>query len=288
MSGHARPAGPGPSPQRTLAGALDRLSRSRAALWGSCADPLEGDESAQDDRPRASGRRGPRDRDAASSGPVDSLLLALAPCLAFARRSLRRWWRRQPWQPAAEAAGEAARHAIVPWVRTHPLAAIGLGAAAGALLVAAAPWRWASVRTLAAEAREQGWRWTLQQLASPAAQALLLGVLASMTAAAQAGPRADRSPGARATATDSWPGADVGTDEGTDAGTDAGADTGTPSGARSNARPGSNMGAGDDAGHRVGHGADARAGTRVHADERIDGGTETVRQPPATATAHGP
>ncbi len=52
------------------------------------------------------------------------------------------WWRHHPLYPSANIATEAARRAIVPLIRRHPIAVLGVAAIAGAVLVQSRGWRW--------------------------------------------------------------------------------------------------------------------------------------------------
>ena len=92
------------------------------------------------------------------------------------------WWRSQPWHSTTEIAGRAVLAEVAPLVRRHPLLAVALGAAAGAALVAARPWRW---EALSRRVRPLGgtlMRWTMAQLSQVPVQMALAALLAQFVA----------------------------------------------------------------------------------------------------------
>ena len=106
----------------------------------------------------------------------------LAGVAATAVDALGGWWRSQPWHSATEIAGRAVLAEVAPLVRRHPLLAVALGAAAGAALVAARPWRW---QALSRQVRPLGgslMRWTLAQLSQVPVQMALAALLAQFVA----------------------------------------------------------------------------------------------------------
>lgn len=107
----------------TSQNALQRLEASRAALQAELRQfqPAE-------DTPAASG----------ASSPAWATAM---PWFDTARRALRLWWRRHPAKPVVDIAAHAGEQALVPLVRTHPLAAVALAMAAGAAMVVWRPWR---------------------------------------------------------------------------------------------------------------------------------------------------
>lgn len=168
-----------PSPlERSLA----RLARSRLSLRTAMLpqkdrlDAERGDGAVLPRRLRAWLR----------SGPLASLTRALEPWIGDAQRTLRRWWRRHPWRPSVEVVMDLAERNVVSWVQRNPVAAIALGAVAGVALVAAAPWRSTSVRRVVGNSSRHARRWALHQLASPAAQTVIAGLITSWLAAAPA------------------------------------------------------------------------------------------------------
>lgn len=173
-----------------LVRSLARLARSRARLHDALLGADEGEAGARSASLLQQGLAWLR------AGPLRDVARALEPWLEHAQRSLRRLWRRHPMRPSIELAGDTVQHTVVPWARAHPLAAAGCGAAAGALLVAAAPWRWPTVRAAGVHARRRAARWALRQMANPLAQAALAATLASLWAAHSGhadSPRADDS-----------------------------------------------------------------------------------------------
>lgn len=104
---------------------------------------------------------------------------SLSPLLQAAEYGLGRWWQRHPWRETATVIGELGAAKVRPLIRSHPLAAIGLGAAAGAALAWSQPWRWRPVRVRAARSTRQAMGWAFRQLSQPAVQMLLAGLLVS-------------------------------------------------------------------------------------------------------------
>jgi hypothetical protein len=108
------------------------------------------------------------------------------PAGRLAREALHHWWQVQPWRPLGDTlAGEARQH-LVPLVRRHPWASVGLAVAAGAGVAALRPWRWDWVDVRMRQAPAIASRWLWRQLTSAPVQAALAGlmVLASQRAAA--------------------------------------------------------------------------------------------------------
>lgn len=93
---------------------------------------------------------------------------------------LQQWWLRHPWRPPAEAAiGEIERTAG-PVLRRHPLAAVALAAALGAVVAATRPWRWPLVAAHLTPLPRRAGRWLTSRLAEPAVQAWLTGLALSL------------------------------------------------------------------------------------------------------------
>jgi hypothetical protein len=107
----------------TSQSALQHLEASRAALQAE----LRQFQPAQD-TPAAAG----------ASSPA---WVTAMPWFDTATRALRLWWRRHPARPVVDIAAEAGEQALVPLVRTHPLASVALAMAAGAAMVVWRPWR---------------------------------------------------------------------------------------------------------------------------------------------------
>jgi hypothetical protein len=156
--------------------ARQRLERSRQRLRQQLLPPPD-DAGAQ-----GHGAVPRRWRAWLRAGPLRPLLRALDPWLGGARRTAQRWWRRHPWRPSLELVGGSLHRELTPWVRRHPIGAVGLGAAAGAALVVAAPWRAASVRHALQRSGARVRRWAWHQLTSPAVQTLVAGALTSWLA----------------------------------------------------------------------------------------------------------
>lgn len=157
--------------------ALRRLELSRARLRETLM-PAPRDGAARHD----SARLPRRWRAWLRAGPWRGLTRALEPWWDSGALTLHRWWRRHPWRATALALGGAAEHSLLPWVRRHPVAAMCIGAAMGAALVTAAPWRSPTWRNAADRGGRHVRRWLWRQAASPASQALLAGALASFIA----------------------------------------------------------------------------------------------------------
>ena len=97
----------------------------------------------------------------------------LAPVLVVVGQAVSSWWRRHPWHDTVTVASVVGRESALPLIRQHPLAAVGLGAAAGALLVAARPWRWRTLHVYAKRSARLSAAWAAGQLALPAVQGLM-------------------------------------------------------------------------------------------------------------------
>lgn len=102
---------------------------------------------------------------------------SLSPLFKAAEYGLGSWWLRHPWRETATVIGELGAANVRPVIRRHPLAAIGLGVAAGAALAWSKPWRWRPLRVHAARSTRQAISWAFGQLSQPAVQMLLAGLL---------------------------------------------------------------------------------------------------------------
>ncbi len=154
--------------------ALQRLAASRARLAGVLL-PARPDADGDPAGRRGAGWAGPRRWRALWRAWTRSG--ALAPVFAAVEQGLAGWWQRQPWRDTAQVASELGGIYLRPVIRRHPWAAIGLGAAAGAALAAAQPWRWRAWRVQARRSSRQALGWALGQLSQPAIQLLLAGLL---------------------------------------------------------------------------------------------------------------
>lgn len=104
---------------------------------------------------------------------------------------LRQWWRSQPWHSTASLAGEIGHARIAPLIRRHPYAAIGLGALAGALLVATRPWQSRALRVQAKRSVRLAAAWAARQLTRPATQWLIAALAIGKAAQATTAPPAE-------------------------------------------------------------------------------------------------
>jgi hypothetical protein len=97
-----------------------------------------------------------------------------APALDLALSALQAWWLSRPWRATAAAWRQGMDTTVVPLVRRHPWAAVGVAAGAGAALVVLRPWRWSVVRGswplwragLLAQAMQQVSKWPLESALS--------------------------------------------------------------------------------------------------------------------------
>ncbi len=129
------------SPTQTAA--LQRLALSRSKLQlallqpQQMADASEAADAAAGASPGRLLRRLWRQlRQAARKSTVADLALG----------ALQSWWSTAPWRTAVDDARQNLQTTVVPLVRRHPWAAVGVAAAAGALVVTLRPWRWVPMR----------------------------------------------------------------------------------------------------------------------------------------------
>ena len=158
-----------------LDAALARLADSRARLRAELSPPVDAGPGGLDAQgqplagrwPQSLGALWRRGRRALQAWPVADLAAGL----------LQDWWQHHPWRNTSEELAEAARHAVLPLVRRHPLRALLGAAAIGALLVAARAWRWPALRPARPLARRPAVHWLAALLAKPALQTALLSAL---------------------------------------------------------------------------------------------------------------
>jgi hypothetical protein len=183
---HPPQTDPAPRPftaEKRIQQAVNRIEASRSTLI-LCLAP----EPPAPTKP-ASGQAGAGD---AVRSFADSLALRIERngLLQGSWRSLhavaRRWWVRQPWHPSVDLVGQTLMHQARPLVQRHPVAALVVGAALGAGLMAAAsaarPWAWQQVRRQTSPWGDRigGLLWT--QVTSAPVQMALAGALAAWLA----------------------------------------------------------------------------------------------------------
>lgn len=155
-----------------LEAAVARLGASRRRLQLAMSPPDEdaGGRLDAQGQPRPGSWPGSlagwwrRGRRALQAWPVADLAAGL----------LQDWWERHPWRSTGEQLADAARHAVLPMVRRHPLSALLSAVALGAALMAGRAWCWPAVRAIRPAATRSGRRWLVAQLTNPAVQTALL------------------------------------------------------------------------------------------------------------------
>lgn len=99
------------------------------------------------------------------------------PWFDLAAETVQSWWHRYPWRPVGELVVDELGAQLRPVVRRQPIAAALVAAAAGALVVAARPWRWPLLRWPARRLPRHAAHWIGRQVAKPALQTAVLGML---------------------------------------------------------------------------------------------------------------
>lgn len=202
-----------------VAAALARLEASRAGLRQIMVPPRK---SARR-RDAAAGAPFAAQDNAGSEDPGHWLPESLQQGLEAATRWLRRhpvsalmvdgvqgWWQRHPLRHAASMAGEEVAAVAAPLIRRHPVAAVGVAAAAGALLVVGRPWRWRMFGGHERPLSRRMMRWVSSQIPLQAALGTVLALL--MEQARQAAAQAAAAPPAAAAQQEAAPGAPVADD----------------------------------------------------------------------------
>lgn len=93
---------------------------------------------------------------------------------------LRHWVADKPWYAQVHALGEVTKVSLFPWVKRNPLASLAIASTAGALLVAAKPWRWAWLSRHSKAVPSIATAWITRELSSPVTQAALMTSLAGL------------------------------------------------------------------------------------------------------------
>jgi len=93
---------------------------------------------------------------------------------------MRHWVSDKPWYAQARAIGEVSKMTVIPWIRRNPGTSLAIAATAGAIVVAAKPWRWSwlghhwrGVPTMASG-------WIMRELSNPVTQGALLTSLVAL------------------------------------------------------------------------------------------------------------
>jgi hypothetical protein len=125
------------------AAALQRLALSRSKLQAALLQPQQMADAADA-------------ADAAGGASAGRLVRRLWRQLRQAGRkstvvdlalgALQSWWSTAPWRQAVNGARQNLETSVVPLVRRHPWAAVGVAAVTGALVMSLRPWRWVPVR----------------------------------------------------------------------------------------------------------------------------------------------
>lgn len=158
-----------------LEAALARLVASRQRLRLAMSPPDQGDGGPLDAQGQP--RPGAWTRSLAGWWRRGRRALQAWPVADLAAGLLQDWWERHPWRSTGEQLSEAARYAVLPLVRRHPLSALLGAVALGAALMAGRAWCWPAVRAIRPAATRSGRRWLVAQLTNPALQTALLSTV---------------------------------------------------------------------------------------------------------------
>jgi hypothetical protein len=156
--------------------ALQRLALSRARLRVALMPPPETSGADGDGNwapPRLLRQLWRHLRTAGRASPVVDLALG----------ALQAWWFTRPWRSSLNGVRQNLETTVVPLVRRHPWAAVGVAAAAGAVVVVLRPWRWATLRSGWPLLRAGLVAQVVQQAAHWPWEAMLAAVMAGLSAA---------------------------------------------------------------------------------------------------------
>jgi hypothetical protein len=148
--------------------ALARLDASRARLAAALL-PAEDSAAARGPGPGRHRRHAALWRWLRQRGRAHGL----APAIAAAEHAFQGWWVRHPWRASAEVFGHAFSQELLPMARRHPYLLVGVGASAGAAVVALQPWRWPTLRRRVRTGMQLAIGWAAAQFSKPLVQALL-------------------------------------------------------------------------------------------------------------------
>lgn len=104
------------------------------------------------------------------------------------------WWHRQAWRHSVLVVKDTLSSELTPMVRRHPLTAVLVMAAAGAMVAASGVWRWRTVRRSTWQLGTRIRRALVGQLSKPAVLSVILGALVSTLASRRATPSAAKAP----------------------------------------------------------------------------------------------
>ncbi len=155
--------------------ALERMSQSRSTLRARLLPaPREAQQASRGAR-SASRRLGALWRHWRRR-------LSDSPVLMLAANAADLWWQQHPLRPLAQTIGGELQAEVSPWVRRHPVAAVGAAAVAGAAIVVSRPWWSRSVSVHLRRLRSQAGRWAMFQLGQAPVQAALVGIITTLLA----------------------------------------------------------------------------------------------------------
>lgn len=154
---------PGPSPR--VQQALLSLQNSRLALRQELIAPA---------------RATPRQGRAGAAARLWWRHLRTWPATRMLGEAVQHWWRSHPLHPLGSTLLSEARTQVLPLVRRHPWAILGVAAALGAAAVAARPWRWEWINRQVRQAPGAASNWLVRQLSTAPVQAMVASVVAML------------------------------------------------------------------------------------------------------------